>query len=114
MYSLLELIAGLMETEFKLGFGEFVRAICQYLNIEVKSIIQIWTRTAIANDTEIADICQKSAGIVSQRSILANHPFVEDVQAEINDLEGEKQKSMENYAGAFGGAVNEPEPAAKE
>ena len=114
MYSLLELKAGLMETEFKLGFGEFVRAICQYLNIEVKSIIQIWTRTAIANDTEIAEICQKSAGIVSQRSILANHPFVEDVQAEMDDLEEEKQKSIENYAGAFGGAVNEPEPAAKE
>ncbi len=34
MYSLLELKAGLLETEFRLGFGDFIRAICQYLRAD--------------------------------------------------------------------------------
>ena len=110
MYSLLELKAGLLETEFKVGFGELIRAICQHHNLECKSIIQIWTRTAITNDTEIAEICAKSVGIVSQRTILANHPFVEDVQAEIDDLDDEKKQAIENYSGAFGGVGDDTEP----
>lgn len=54
MYALLELKAGLMETEFRLGFGEFVRAICHYLNLSCETIDQTWTRTSIKNDNEIS------------------------------------------------------------
>lgn len=100
MYSLLELKAGLLETEFKVGFGELIRAICKHHKLECKSVIQTWTRTAITNDTEIAEICKNSVGTISQRTILANHPFVEDVQAEMDDLEEEQQKQADNY-GAF-------------
>lgn len=101
MYSLLELKAGLLETEFRLGFGEFVRAICHYLRADCKTIIQTWTRTAITNDTETAEICKGSYGILSDKTILANHPFVENVQAEIKEIEDKRQKEIDNYAGAF-------------
>ena len=90
LYSLLELKAGLAETEFKLGFGEFIRAICQYLSIRCDSIIQTWTRTAVTNDTDLANICSSSVGIISNKTILKNHPFVEDADAE------EKQKRKED------------------
>ena len=43
MYSLLELKAGLMETEFRIGFGEFIRAICGYLGISCEKVEQTWT-----------------------------------------------------------------------
>lgn len=97
MYSLLELKAGLLETEFRLGFGDFIRAICQYLKVECKTISQTWTRTAITNDTEIAAICTSSVGVISQQTLLKNHPFVDDVQAELKDLEDEKQKQIDSY-----------------
>lgn len=90
LYSLLELKAGLTETEFKLGFGEFIRAICQHLSIQCNSIIQTWTRTAVTNDTDLANICSSSVGIISNKTILKNHPFVEDADAE------EKQKKKED------------------
>ena len=86
----MELKAGLTETEFKLGFGEFIRAICQHLNIQCNSIIQTWTRTAVTNDTDLANICSSSVGIISNKTILKNHPFVEDADAE------EKQKKKED------------------
>lgn len=94
MYSLLEMKTGLMETEFKLGFAKLVRAICKYLNIECKTIIQTWTRTRIKNDTEQAQICKESVGIVSQKTILKNHPFVEDADAEIKQLEKEAEEQQ--------------------
>ncbi|HEX3022208.1 MAG TPA: phage portal protein, partial [Lachnospiraceae bacterium] len=104
LYSLLELRAGLMETEFKLGFGELIRAICRHLNLECMEIIQTWTRTSVTNDVELADIAQKSVGVISQRTILSHHPWVESTEQELKYLEEEesaKQEKMDMYQDAF-------------
>lgn len=108
LYSLLELKAGLAETEFKLGFGEFIRAICKYLNIECKSIIQTWTRTAVTNDTDLANICSSSVGVISNKTILKNHPFVEDADAEEKQIKREKEQSEEQYPNTFNNKPDKP------
>lgn len=107
MYSLLEMKTGLMETEFRLGFSRLVRAICKSKGIECDTIGQLWTRTCIKNDTEQAQICKDSVGILSKKTILKNHPFVESVEDEIEQLEKEEQEEQEKmnqnlYGGAFG------------
>lgn len=118
LYSLLELKTGLMETEFKLGFGEFIRAICKYKNIEVKNIIQTWTRTAITNESELSEICAKSKGVISDKSIIKNHPFVEDADDEVKQIEKENienEPEIEQFKKSFnassadnsGGEINE-------
>jgi SPP1 family phage portal protein len=109
LYSLLELKAGLMETEFKLGFGEFIRAICQYLKVDCKSIIQTWTRTAITNDTELATIASSSVGVVSNKTILKNHPWVEDADQEEKQLKKEHEEAADEadqYKDTFNQEVN--------
>ncbi|MDI3536505.1 MAG: hypothetical protein PWR12_689 [Eubacteriaceae bacterium] len=110
MYSLLELKAGLLETEFRLGFGDFVRAICHYLRSDCQAITQTWTRTAITNDSEAAEICKGSYGITSNKTILANHPFVEDVTREMKEIKKEKKEEYteyDSYAGAFGQPIGD-------
>ena len=105
MYSLLEMKTGLMETEFKLGFARLVRAICKALGIQCGTIIQTWTRTCIKNDTEQAQICKDSVGVVSKKTILKNHPLVEDADEEIKQIEKEEKEAQEKadaYTGAFG------------
>lgn len=105
MYSLLEMKTGLMETEFRLGFARLVRAICKSIHIECGTIIQTWTRTCIKNDTEQAQICKDSVGIISKKTILKNHPLVEDADAELKQLEKEEkdaQEKVDAYTGAFG------------
>ena len=104
MYSLLELKAGLMETEFRIGFSEFIHVICDYLGINCKKITQIWTRNRIRNDSELADICARSVGIVSNETIVANHPFTEDTQKEMKKLEKEKEKAQEEAEAMMYGA----------
>ena len=104
MYSLLEMKTGLMETEFRLGFARLVRAICKALGIQCGTIIQTWTRTCIKNDTEQAQICKDSVGIVSKKTILKNHPLVEDADEELKQIEKEEKEAQEKadlYSGAF-------------
>lgn len=97
LYSLLELKAGLMETEFKLGFGRLIRMICRYKGIKIKSIIQTWTRTAISNDAELVEMTAKSEGVISKKSILKNHPFVENADLEEIQIKKEEQNSEDIY-----------------
>lgn len=97
LYSLLELKAGLMETEFRLGFGELVRAICRYHNKDVKNIIQTWTRNAIRSESELIDICSKSKGIISDKTIIKNHPLVDDPEQEEKQIAKEQKEQQDIY-----------------
>ena len=96
MYSLLEMKVGLMETEFQLGFSKLIRAICNFKNIKCDNIVQTWTRTCIKNEQEQATICKDSVGIISQKTILKNHPFVEDVEEELKQLQKENEEKAQN------------------
>lgn len=106
LYSLLELKAGLMETEFRAGFGELVRTIGRYYGKEPEQIVQTWTRTSIRNDAELVDMCQKSVGVISTKTILKNHPFVENAEDEEKELAAEKEKAA-NDADIYRKAFNQ-------
>ena len=87
-----------METEFKLGFGRFVRCVCRLLNIKIKddTIVQTWTRTSVKNDLELSQIAQQSKGVISDETIVSKHPWVEDPEKEMDILN--KQKEVETEA----------------
>lgn len=98
LYSLLELKAGLQETEFKLGFGRFVRCVCRLTNLPIKddAIVQTWTRTSVRNDQELSQIAQQSLGVISDETIVSKHPWVEDPAKEMELLEKQAEKAAEN------------------
>ena len=99
LYSLLELKSGLMETEFKLGFGRFIRCVCRLLNIKIKddTIVQTWTRTSVKNDLELSQIAQQSRGVISDETIVSKHPWVEDPEKEMDILNEQKEKDAETH-----------------
>lgn len=103
LYSLLELKAGLQETEFKLGFGRFIRCICRLQNIPIKddTITQTWTRTSVRNDLELAQIATQSKGSISQETIVEHHPWVEDSSKELDRLKEEAEDSMKEISDMF-------------
>lgn len=112
MYALLEMKVGLMQTEFETGFARLVRAICRFYGLQCGQIIQTWTRTCIKNDTEQAQICKDSVGIVSKKTILKNHPLVENADDELKQLEKEEKEAQEKadlYGPAFRVPPDDPE-----
>ena len=87
LYSLLELKAGDMQTEFSAGLSTLVREICRFYSLCCAGVVeQTWTRNCVRNDEEMAEIAVKSSGLISQRTLLRNHPFVENVEAELKRL----------------------------
>ncbi|EGO5060475.1 phage portal protein [Enterococcus faecalis] len=90
MYSLLELKASMLETEFSLGFAELVRFILKYLeHNEDDKIEQKWTRTSIKDDAKMAEIISKLAPNTSKEAIAKNNPLVEDWEEEVANLSNE-------------------------
>lgn len=98
LYALLELKAGLMETEFKLSFAQFIRIVCEIENITIKDdiILQTWTRTSVSNDLELAEIATKSKGLISNETIVERHPFVEDKEKELEKIKAEMLEDETN------------------
>lgn len=91
LYSLLELKVGFMETEFRLSFNRLVRAILKFHGKSCDNIEQIWTRTSVTNDAEMAEIAQKSKNVISDETIVRRHPWVDDVEKELERLEKQKE-----------------------
>ena len=92
-----------MEVEFKSAFNKLIRIIAAYLgHKDYFPITQTWTRNAIKNDKETSEIAQASVGILSLKTILKNHPWVDDAEEEIKQIKREEQDEREkDYKGTF-------------
>lgn len=58
------------------------------------------------NETDIISNIRNSEGIISKRTQLANHPWVQDVDEELKQKDEEKQKEIDEFgAGLFDGVM---------
>ena len=103
LYSLLEQKAGLQETEFRLGFGRFIRCICRLQEIKIKdgTIVQTWTRTSVKNDQELSQIASQSKGTISDETIVSHHPWVDDPEKEMDLLKEQEESSAADISDMF-------------
>lgn len=62
------------------------------------------------DETEIIANINASASLLSKRTLMENHPWVKDVEAEVEAVKEEKRQAMEEYGdGAFGGLMGSRE-----
>lgn len=59
-------------------------------------------KTMIANDLETVQMIMQSRGLVSDKTLLAAHPLVEDANQELKDLEEQQKKQDARRAQMFG------------
>lgn len=72
----------------------------------------IFNRDMLMNESEIIDNCTKSQGLISDETIIANHPWVDDPQAEMERLKKQKeeaQKEMLAQYDPFGTQNDDPD-----
>ena len=100
MYAGLDLKCNSLETEFKMGFENLLYFINIYLsenglgsykniNLDI-----IFNRDMEINESEVIENCQKSKGVVSDDTIMANHPWVKDIEVEKELLDKQRQESL--------------------
>lgn len=107
-YGLLDMKANAMAAKIKRAIKELLWYFTtnynrlHHTNYDSKLIEISLNYSAIANDAETVQMITASDGVVSHKTLLGHHPFVSDINAELEALQEEKeeqQKEMENYAG---------------
>lgn len=112
LYGLLELKAGLMETEFRDSIDEFLWAILHYLGAdESRQFVQTWKRTKPQNAVETSQIiAQTPDTVMSDETKTKVHPLVDDWQAERAQIEKEQADREKNLLDQYGKAGGEQTP----
>lgn len=100
MYAGLDLKCNALETEFKMGFENLLYFINIYLSENGLGLYKnvdldiIFNRDMEINESEVIENCQKSKGTISDKTIIANHPWVKDVEEEETALKEQKQENL--------------------
>lgn len=108
-YSALDLDVNGLERGVQRALMDLHWFIDRFLGLEEDALEVAFTfsRDIITVETEAVEMCQKSIGIVSERTLLTNHPWIEDVDAEIEELEKERERQLDQsgsgYESVFGG-----------
>lgn len=108
MYSDIDLDANSMETEYQASFEELLYFINSHLHNTGKGdffdeeINIIFNRDMLISETEIIENCQRSVGILSDETILAMHPWVDDVHGEIERIKNQRDLDFEKAFGDEG------------
>lgn len=99
LYSLLELKASKLESEFRPGIETLIRFVLRHLGeteADDVTIKQTWTRAAIQNDVERADVAAKVATFTSDEALARANPIVEDWSEELK-LRQAQQNGTDDY-----------------
>ena len=116
MYSDIDLDANGMETEFQAAFDDLLWFINQDFantgrgDFEEEETTIVFNRDMPVNESEAIENCGKSVGILSNETIVAQHPWTTDVELELERIRKEKEEAMEqaqDYTGAFGNVQKE-------
>lgn len=110
MYSDIDLDANEMETEFQAAFEQLMWYVNAHLfntgqgNFEQEDLEVIFNRDILISESESIANCQASAGILSDETIIGQHPWVDDPEKELERLNQQRQKEREEaeqYTNAF-------------
>ena len=107
MYSDIDLDANDMETELQAAFEDllwFVKAHLSNMGLgdfEDEEATITFNRDILINETEAIDSCVKSVGILSDETIIEQHPWVDDVQKELERIKRQKEEQVKEQYGAF-------------
>lgn len=100
MYAGLDLKCNALDTEFQLGFENLLYFVNVYLGENSQTVNKdaevglLFNRDMEINEAEVITNCGASKGIISDKTIIANHPWVKDVEEEEKALE-EQNKANE-------------------
>lgn len=115
MYNDIDLDANDMEAEFQTALEEliwFVR--CHIANVgagdfEKDDLEIIFNRDLPMVESEVISNIRQSVGLLSEETLIAQHPWVDDPKKELERVQAQKKKELEEvYNGAFPGNPKPP------
>ncbi|GHV06378.1 portal protein [Clostridia bacterium] len=120
MYSDIDLDANEMETEYQASFEELIRFINLHLantgqgDFDGVEVEVIFNRDMLISESEIITNIQNSVGILSEETLIAQHPWVDDPLKELERVKEEKAEAVAEAQKQFGDAAFNPAVGGKE
>ena len=65
----------------------------------------IFNRDMMVNESQVITDINNSSSLLSKHTLIANHPWIDDVDAEEALVKKEEEENIDQYANAFGAAV---------
>jgi SPP1 family phage portal protein len=101
LYSGLDLKDNTLEDSFKWSFEQQMYFVNKYLEITKqqtsdKEITIVFNRDIAINESQTITDCQNSKGVISDKTIIANHPYVKDVNEEIKQIKKENKAAEDD------------------
>ena len=98
MYSDIDLDANGIELEFQAAMEELLWFVKRYLantgkgSFEGAQAKAIFDRDVLINETEVINNCKASVGILSDETIVKNHPWISDPEQELERIKREREE----------------------
>lgn len=113
MYSDIDLDANGLEREFKSSFSELLWFINQHFLLTKKvdyteeNVEIVFNRDILINESQAIDDCVKSLSILSKESVIGQHPWVRDIEIELEKIKKQEDNSYENIEDDFEEHIHE-------
>lgn len=107
MYSDIDLDCNDWETELQAMFEDLLFFVNAYLansgrgNFEGEKVNIIFNRDILINESEAIENCAKSVGLLSDETIVGQHPWIDDKEEELRRLAAQKEREESEARGMF-------------
>lgn len=103
IFSDIDLDANELETEFQASFEDLLWFVNQHLinsgvgDFTNEKVDVIFNRDMMVNDSQIIQDLNNSASILSMKTLISLHPWIDDVDAELEQKKKEQAEALEQY-----------------
>jgi SPP1 family phage portal protein len=107
-YAQLDLDCNSLETGLQVAFQQLLWFVKAHLANTGKGSFEnataqiVCNRDIIINEESAIVMCANSMGMISEETIVANHPWVEDPTAEMERLKAQRRTEVQRYGGDYG------------
>ncbi|EHQ92155.1 phage portal protein [Desulfosporosinus youngiae] len=108
LYSDLDMDANDFEAEFQAGLEQLRWFIDQHIantarqDFSEETVDFILNRDILMNETDTITNAKNSVGIISDETVISNHPWVTDAKDELKRVKEEREESLSDYPGLGG------------
>jgi SPP1 family phage portal protein len=107
MYSDIDIDTNNMEVEFQAAFEALLWFINQYLastgqgSFSEEDVEITFSRDVLMNESQAIQDCKASVGMLSDETIIDQHPWVKDTQKELKRVEKQKQEAVDSFGANY-------------
>ena len=95
------------------NFAASIEELCWFIQVDLMNELPdgdfeevefdvIFNTDTMVNESDVITDCKNSVGIISDETIIANHPWVTDLDKELDRIEAQKEKELEMQQDMFG------------